>query len=222
MVRRGGEAGAIVGEYKTIEGTAQAEVVEKKSRFIAHLSHVGSEEEALAFLDAVRSEHTQARHNVYAYIVRGADGAAERIRYSDDGEPSGTSGMPTLQTLQHTGLTDIICVTTRYFGGTLLGTGGLVRAYSAAAQAAIEAAQVVTVSQCVDIALHVPYASYEQIARIGESAGAILCSTDFAEDVALVFRMLAGDEASLLGKLRELTRGQAAIEVSEPVEAVFG
>ncbi|WP_251212471.1 YigZ family protein [Adlercreutzia murintestinalis] len=207
--------------YKTVAACVQAEVVEKKSRFIAQLSPADTEEKALAFLEAVRTEHAQARHNVYAYIVRGVGGAAERVRYSDDGEPSGTSGMPTLQTLQHAGLTDIICVTTRYFGGTLLGTGGLVRAYSAAAQAAIEAAQVVTVSACVDITLHVPYAAYEQIVRAAEDAGASVRSSDFAEEVTLALRMLAGSEGPLVEKLRELTRGQAAIEVSEPFEAVF-
>lgn len=222
MVRCSGETGAIVGDYRTIEGTVSAEVVEKKSRFIAQLAHVDAEDGALAFLEAVRTEHAQARHNVYAYIVRGVDGAAPRVRYSDDGEPSGTSGMPTLNTLQHAGLTDIICVTTRYFGGTLLGTGGLVRAYSAAAQAAIEAAKVVTVSACVDISLQVPYAAYEQIVRTAESAGAIVCASDFAEDVRLVFRMLDGTQDLLIEKLRELTRGQAPIEISEPIEAVFG
>ncbi len=122
--------------YRTIEGAAQAEVVEKRSRFIAHLAHVGDEEAALRFLQEVRTEHAQARHNVYAYVLRGG-----RVRYSDDGEPPQTSGMPTYEALAHAGFVDVICVTTRYFGGTLLGTGGLVRAYTQACQKAVAAAR---------------------------------------------------------------------------------
>lgn len=208
--------------YKTIEGRAEAEIVEKKSRFIAQLAPAPTEDAALAFLDEVRTVHAQARHNVYAYIVRGAEGAAERIRYSDDGEPSGTSGMPTLQVLQHAGLTDLICVTTRYFGGTLLGTGGLVRAYSQAAQAAIAAAQVVEISRCVDISLHVPYALFEQVQRLADTAGAEVVESAFAEDVLLRLRTLDGTQDVLVGKLTESLRGQQQIEVSAPFEAAFG
>lgn len=207
--------------YKTIEGRVEAEVVEKKSRFIAQLAPAPTEDAALAFLDEVRTVHAQARHNVYAYIVRGADGAAERIRYSDDGEPSGTSGMPTLQVLQHAGLTDLICVTTRYFGGTLLGTGGLVRAYSQAAQAAIAAAQVVEISQCVDISAHVPYALFEQVQRLADATGAKVMESVFAEDVLLRLRTLDGAQDALVAKLTESLRGQQQIEVSAPFEAPF-
>ena len=142
-------------EYATISGRSIAEIEEKKSRFIAHLAHVESEEEALSFLEEIRTEHRMARHNVYAYILRG-EGASERIRYSDDGEPQKTAGLPTLQTLQHAGLTDIACVVTRYFGGTLLGTGGLVRAYTQATQSAIAKSERVTVSVCIDITLRIP------------------------------------------------------------------
>ncbi len=98
-----------------------------------------------------------ARHNVYAYVLRGG-----RVRYTDDGEPAKTAGMPTLEAIQHAGLEDVAVVVTRYFGGILLGTGGLVRAYTDATKAAIEAADVVTVSVCVDIILEVPYSLYER------------------------------------------------------------
>ena len=145
----------LMSEYATISGRSIAEIEEKKSRFIAHLAHVESEEEALSFLEEIRTEHRMARHNVYAYILRG-EGASERIRYSDDGEPQKTAGLPTLQTLQHAGLTDIACVVTRYFGGTLLGTGGLVRAYTQATQSAIAKSKRVTVSVCLDITLRSP------------------------------------------------------------------
>lgn len=117
--------------YLTIQDRATAEIEEKKSRFIAQLCHVETEEEALTFLEEIRVEHRMARHNVYAYIIHG-EGASERVRYSDDGEPQKTAGLPTLEALKHAGLSDVIVVVTRYFGGTLLGTGGLVRAYTQA------------------------------------------------------------------------------------------
>ena len=110
-------------EYKTILRAADAEFVEKKSRFIGHVRPVSTEEEALAFLAEMRARYWDASHNVYAYRIR--EGGAQR--YSDDGEPQGTSGLPSLDVLRKSGVTDVIAVVTRYFGGTLLGAGGLVR-----------------------------------------------------------------------------------------------
>lgn len=216
----GGSALADVQEYKTIEGRAEAEIIEKKSRFIGQLAHVETEEQALAFLDEIRTLHIQARHNVYAYILRG-EGSTPRIRYSDDGEPGGTAGMPVLEALQHEELFDVACVVTRYFGGTLLGTGGLVRAYTQATQAAIGVAHLVIVSACVDIALTVPYSLYEQVMRTAESCNAKVLETDFADNVALKLRMIEGTQAPLLTKLSELTRGQSDISVSAPYLANF-
>lgn len=112
-------------------------------------------------------------------------------------------------------------VVTRYFGGILLGTGGLVRAYTDATKAAIEAADVVTVSVCVDIILEVPYSLYEQLCRIAEAAGAKLAESDFAENVLLTFRMLDGTQPPFLEKLTELTRGQSEIIVTAPFDAAF-
>ena len=111
-----------------------------------------------------------ARHNVYAYVLRGG-----RVRYTDDGEPAKTAGMPTLEAIQHAGLEDVAVVVTRYFGGILLGTGGLVRAYTDATKAAIEAADIVTVSVCVDIVLEVPYGLYEQLCRVAEGCRREAC-----------------------------------------------
>ena len=127
-------------ELFTINNFVSAEIVEKKSRFIASIKHIESEEEALAFIADVKKEHSQARHNVYAYIVAPTRDRAERIRFSDDGEPSHTAGLPTLDTLKYAKLANVSCVVTRYFGGTLLGTGGLVRAYSGAVRAAVQKA----------------------------------------------------------------------------------
>ena len=157
-----------------------------------------------------------ARHNVYAYVLRGG-----RVRYTDDGEPAKTAGMPTLEAIQHAGLTDVAVVVTRYFGGVLLGTGGLVRAYAQATKAAIEAAQIVVVSRCVDVMVEVPYSLYEPVCRIAEGAHAKLQESDFAENVLLTFRMLHGTEAPFLEKLTELTRGQSEIIVTDPFDAAF-
>ena len=148
--------------YKTIQGTAQARIEEKKSEFIAHAAFADTEEKTLAFLNGIRAKHRTANHNVYAYILR--DGA--RMRYSDDGEPAKTSGLPTLEAIRHAGLVDCIVVTTRYFGGTLLGTGGLVRAYTAAANAVLAAAKQVTVQVCVRGVLRVEYPLYELAQRL--------------------------------------------------------
>lgn len=207
-------------EYATIAGRCVAEIEEKKSRFIAHLAHVESEEEALAFLEEIRAEHRMARHNVYAYILRG-EGASERIRYSDDGEPQKTAGLPTLQTLQHAGLTDIACVVTRYFGGTLLGTGGLVRAYTQATQAAISESKRVTVSVCVDITLRIAYPLYDQMVRIAADCSAKTLDTQYADAVTLTLRMLEGTQEPFLAKVTELCHGQEDITISKPLNAVF-
>ena len=203
--------------YTTISGRAEAEIVEKKSRFIASVAHVETEEEALAFIGDIKATHRTARHNVYAYVLR----AGARMRYTDDGEPQKTAGLPTLDAIVHAGLTDVVVVTTRYFGGVLLGTGGLVRAYTAAAQAGIQAAEIVTVSRCVDVSASVPYTLYEQTVRLAQECGATIEKTDFSDEVALVFRMLVGTEELLIEKLSELSRGQIVVAVTDPFDAVF-
>jgi uncharacterized YigZ family protein len=211
-----------VSSYTTIEGRAVAEIEEKKSRFIASLAHVETEEEALAFLEEIRAANRMARHNVYAYILReGGAGTAGRVRYSDDGEPQKTAGLPTLEVLQHAGLTDVICVVTRYFGGVLLGTGGLVRAYTQSTQAGIEAAQLVVVSRCVDIRVRIAYPRYEQLTRLAAKHGAKVLSSDFSDAVTLQLRMLDGMQQPFLDSLTALERGQEDVQVSDPVDAAF-
>ena len=207
--------------YRTIEGRAIAEIMEKKSRFIGHIAHVETEEEALAFLNEIRAEHRMARHNVYAYVLRGVGGSAGRVRYSDDGEPARTAGTPTLEAIQHAGLVDVAVVVTRYFGGILLGTGGLVRAYTQATQAAIEAAQVVTISRCVDVLVEVSYSLYESAVRVAEAAGAKVVESDFGAAVALTLRVLNGAQDELVRALTEATSGTAEIMVGDPFDAAF-
>lgn len=205
--------------YTTVEGVTVAEIEEKKSRFICSLAHVESEEEALAHLEAIRSANRMARHNVYAYILR--DAGTGRVRYSDDGEPQKTAGLPTLDALQHAELTDVIAVVTRYFGGTLLGTGGLVRAYTQATQAAVEAAPLVVVSVCVDITVTLPYPSYESVLRLAQDCQAKVKDTQFTDVVTLHLRMISGTESDFLSQLTELLRGQEQVTVSDPYMAPF-
>ena len=203
--------------YETIEGTAEARIEEKKSEFIAHAAFADTEEKALAFLEAVRARHRTASHNVYAYALR--EGA--RTRYSDDGEPAKTSGLPTLEAIRHANLTDCIVVTTRYFGGTLLGTGGLVRAYTAAASAALAAAKRVTVRLCVRGRLRIDYALYEPAQRILATAGAKTEAPAFAERVTIPFRLLSGGEDPLRAALNDLCRGGADLAFQPPAFEPF-
>jgi len=206
-----------VEDYRTIRGTATGEYEEKKSRFIAQLSFADSEEKAVTFLEQVRAANRTARHNVYAYRLR----EGNRQRYSDDGEPAKTAGTPALEVLQHSGLTDLVVVITRYFGGVLLGTGGLVRAYTTATARALEAAEVVTVRSVVELEVTVDYSLYERAALLIQAAGAKLADPQFTDRVTLRWQMPEGTEPPLLEQLRELTRGAAQVSVSQPFYAPF-
>ena len=204
-------------DYRTIQGVSLAEIEEKRSRFIARAAFADSEEKALTVLAAVRAEHRTARHNVYAYMLR----EGSRTRYSDDGEPAKTAGLPVLEAIRHAGVTDCIVVVTRYFGGTLLGTGGLVRAYTESASQALAAAKIVTVRSCVRGSVTVDYSLYEQAARLLEAAGARMEEPEFAAAVTLRFVLPQGEEQPLLPKFRELSRGAAEPEISQPFYTPF-
>lgn len=199
---------------------ATGEFTDRKSRFIAQLVHVESEQEAAAHQAAVRSRHFDARHNVPAWIM--ADG---RERASDDGEPQRTSGMPTLEVLRGAGLRDVCCVTTRYFGGTLLGPGGLVRAYTAAARAAVEAAHaagdIVEMTSVVAVEMTVPYALYDQVVRLVDGTGGKVAGADYTDEVAVHAVYRAGEEAALAPRLTELMAGRERIEVGPAHFAEF-
>ena len=195
-------------DYKTIRGTATFEYEEKRSRFIATASFADTEEKALAVLNAVRAANRTARHNVYAYVLQNG-----RTRYSDDGEPAKTIG--------HAGVADVIVVVTRYFGGILLGTGGLVRAYTAAASGALQSAEFVSMRLVVDCKVRVSYAQFEQAQRIIAAAETRLDEPIFDDAVTLCWRMPAGQEETLRTALNELTRGGAEVEISAPQYAAF-
>ena len=143
------------------------------------------------------------------------------MRYSDDGEPGGTAGMPIIEVMKARGVTNCAVVVTRYFGGVLLGTGGLVRAYTQAAQEAIAAAHIVTVSRCVDMRVTIDYPRYDQLVRMATDCGARITDTVYTDRVTLTLRMLDGTQTPLLDKISELTRDAAAVTVSDPFDAAF-
>ena len=203
-------------QYRTIRGISTFEYEEKRSRFIATAAFADTEEAALAVLEKVRAANRTARHNVYAYVLQNG-----RTRYSDDGEPAKTAGTPVLEAIGHAGISDVIVVVTRYFGGILLGTGGLVRAYTAAASGALQSAELVTMRLVVDCSVRLPYALFEQAQRVVSASGAKLSDPVFDDAVTLQWRMPAGTEGPLCQKLEELTRGSAEISVSEPEFAPF-
>ena len=203
-------------DYKTIRGVSAFTYEEKRSRFIATAAFADTEEKALAVLNGVRAANRTARHNVYAYVLQNG-----RTRYSDDGEPAKTAGTPVLEAIGHAELSDVIVVVTRYFGGILLGTGGLVRAYTAAASGALQQAELVSMRLVVDCSLQVPYGLFEQAQRMIAASGARLQEPVFADAVTLLWRMPSGAETSLCASLAELTRGAAQVEVSAPAYAPF-
>lgn len=203
-------------DYKTIRGVSTFEYEEKRSRFIGTAAFADTEEKALAILNGVRAANRTARHNVYAYVLQNG-----RARYSDDGEPAKTAGTPVLEAIGHAELSDVIVVVTRYFGGILLGTGGLVRAYTAAASGALQKAELVTMRLVVDCSLRVPYALFEQVQRMVAASGAKLQEPVFEDAVTLLWRMPSGEERALCASLSELTRGAASVRVSAPAYAPF-
>ena len=185
--------------------------------FIASAAFADTEEAALAHLNRIKAANRTARHNVYAYVLR----EGGRTRYSDDGEPAKTAGTPVLEAIGHAGLSDVIVVVTRYFGGVLLGTGGLVRAYTAAASGALQSAELVSMRLVVDCKVRVSYAQFEQAQRIIAAAETRLDEPIFDDAVTLCWRMPAGQEETLRTALNELTRGGAEVEISAPQYAAF-
>ncbi|MBQ8351718.1 MAG: YigZ family protein [Clostridia bacterium] len=191
--------------YKTIRTRADESFEEKKSIFIGHAAPVSTEADALSFLNEIRSAYPDATHNVYAYVLR-ENGTT---RYSDDREPQGTAGMPVLDVLRKAEITDTIVVVTRYFGGTLLGTGGLVRAYTQAAKLAVEAGCVVTRAKLSMLALVCTYADYQKISPVLGTEGIRVDSTDFGADVIVRVAMLTEEKDPFCHRVTEISGGRA-------------
>ncbi len=195
-------------DYKTIAREAQAEFIEKRSRFIGHIRPVTAQEQALEFIAGIKSKNWDAAHNVSAYVLR----AGGIQRYSDDGEPQGTAGVPALDVLLKENLTDCAVVVTRYFGGVMLGAGGLVRAYSHAAKIAVDAGGIVTMSLCAVLRVECDYNLYGRLVSLIPESGGVIDDTAFAADVRVNFRLPVGQLENFNAKLADLSLGRAVCE----------
>ena len=189
-------------EYLVPTGYGEDEFIEKKSRFIGRVWLAETEEEALARIAEMKKQHYDATHNCWAYVIR--DGA---VRFSDDGEPGGTAGMPMVQVLQREGLYNIVCVVTRYFGGTLLGAGGLVRAYTKGAKIAVDAAGKSMKRVWSVIYLPCPYTFYERVKLEVEAFGGLIRDTQFGAEVELEILVAQGQTQPFLDRITDMTSG---------------
>ena len=195
-------------DYKTVAREASDEFVEKRSRFIGYVKPVKTEEEAVAFINQKRSEHWDARHNVYAYSLR--EGNIKR--YSDDGEPSGTAGMPVLDVIVKNEIYDVCVVVTRYFGGVLLGTGGLVRAYSQGSKIALESGGIVLMQSCSLCEVSCSYNRYGKVSSLVMENGATIDDTIYESDVKIKFHIPPEQLSQLNKKLADATSGEVQAE----------
>ena len=196
-------------EYLIPTKEAEASFVEKRSEFIGHVAVVEREEEARAFIDAVKKHHYDARHNCWCYRLR--EGGVER--YSDDAEPQGTAGQPMLGVFQREEVTNVVCVVTRYFGGILLGAGGLVRAYTQGAKIALDAAGISVVRRWIEVAARCPYSFFERVKLEVESAGGVLGETEYGADVTIHALLPEGAVEDFQARITELTAGGCAAQV---------
>ena len=203
--------------YKTIYEEAQDSFVEKKSEFIGHIAPVKTAEEAVAFIERIRSENRKARHNVYAYILRDKNTS----RYSDDGEPQGTGGVPVLDVLQKAGLTDVCVVVTRYFGGVLLGANGLVRAYSQGCKIAVNAAKIMEMHECSRFEFSCDYNMYGKVSYVLPDFEVIKEKEDFADVVNISVLVKAELCSAFKDKLTDISNGQMALSEEPNLVADF-
>lgn len=204
-------------EYKTIARRCEARFIEKKSEFIGYLCPVQTEEQAVAFIEEIRAMHRKATHNCYAYILRENNAA----RHSDDGEPGGTAGVPIYEVLRKEELTDVCCVVTRYFGGVLLGAGGLVRAYTKGAKDAVDAAQIKCMAEAVKLAVTVDYGLYGRLAQVFADFDARVEDERFADNVRIVLHIRAENSQKLTDKLVDVCNGAVSVEEIEKLNFDF-
>lgn len=195
-------------EYLTVKEENSDQFVEKKSRFIGTCRPVKTEEEALEFIARMKSRYWDASHNVYAYILR-ENGVQ---RFSDDGEPQGTAGIPVMDTLKKAGVVDVAVVATRYFGGILLGGGGLIRAYSHTATIALAAARKVAMRECLLLELPCDYGFYGKAAGLIPECGGVVDDTQFLEQVTLRFHLEPQLLPALEKKLADSSSGRASVK----------
>ena len=183
--------------------SSETEFTEKRSRFIGHVWRVETEAEARARIEEMKKRYHDARHNCWCYRLQA--GGVER--YSDDGEPQGTAGQPILNVFQREGVTDVCCVVTRYFGGILLGAGGLVRAYTQSAKDALDAAGISVVRRWDEVSVTVPYGLFERLKLEVEAQGGVLGEVEYAADITLHTLLPDGREEDFTQRVMELTAG---------------
>ncbi|MBO5377093.1 MAG: YigZ family protein [Ruminiclostridium sp.] len=204
--------------YKTINGSAEARFIEKKSEFIGYIRHTETEAEAIAFINEIRAMHRKATHNCYAYMLRDNNTA----RHSDDGEPGGTAGVPIYEVLRKEGLIDVTCVVTRYFGGIMLGAGGLVRAYTQGAKIAVEAAEILNMCTAARLTLKLDYSLYGKIGKTLTDFDVRTEKEDFGADVEITLCIRSEDEEKFSAALVDLCNGSIIIKKLEELEYNFG
>lgn len=192
-------------EYLVPTKDAVTEFTERRSRFIGRIWVTETEEEALSCIKAMREQHWDATHNVYAYIIK--DGAT---RYSDDGEPQGTAGMPVLEVLRREGLYNVCCVVTRYFGGILLGAGGLVRAYAKSAKDAVDAAGISVKRIWKRVDLILPYSLFERMKQEAERNEGIVSDVEYSADVCMHLLLPAANYEAFCTRVTDLSSGKVS------------
>ena len=190
-------------EYYIPTRASETEFTEKRSRFLGHVWRVESEAEARARIEEMKKRHYDARHNCWCYRLR--EGGVER--YSDDGEPQGTAGQPMLNVFQREEVTNVVCVVTRYFGGILLGAGGLVRAYTQSAKDALDAAGISVVRRWTQVTLTVPYSLFERVTLEAESLGGVLGEPEYAAEVTMPVLLPEEKVKSFTQRITEITAG---------------
>ncbi len=203
--------------YKTIKDRAEDRFIEKKSEFIGYIKHTETEAEALDFIAEIRAMHRKATHNCYAYILR----ENNLSRHSDDGEPGGTAGVPIYEVLRKEGLTDVCCVVTRYFGGILLGAGGLVRAYTKGAKMACDAAEKLDMRTAAKLILTLSYPYYGKIGKTLTDYDVRTESENFGADVVITLYIALESEQSFTAELTDVCGGNISVKKETEVEYNF-
>lgn len=192
-------------EYFVPAGSGEAEFVEKRSSFLGHVRFAGTEDAAREFINDMKKKHYDARHNCWCYIIRGG-----AVRYSDDGEPQGTAGLPMLEVFRREGVENVVCVVTRYFGGMLLGTGGLLRAYTKSAKDALDAAGIAAVRRWVKLETVCPYSLLERMKTECMALEGAVSDVEYGADVRMSFLLPEAKAEAFCARVTELSAGQSS------------
>ena len=196
-------------EYYIPTGPGEAEFVEKRSTFMGHVRLVETEDEARAFIAEMKKKYHDARHNCWCYIIK--DGPE---RYSDDGEPQGTAGIPMLEVMRREGVTNIVCVVTRYFGGILLGAGGLLRAYTKSAKDALDAAGISVVRRWVEADVPCSYSQLEKLKVELQGCGALIGDVEYGAAVTIKILMPEEEAEEICARILDVSAGSVSVSVT--------